>query len=642
MSQQFFSENDTNTSADALKAIGLAEVFHAWLKVLGREDRQVYVKDCGGYYKISLPSPIGADEVTRTPRFAVGYGKLLVKTSKGKGAGGNKGSVSLLEEFPYEEQQAYSREYQARLRSLPAEMRKRIRDNPQAEGHEDVGEPPDSELSLYACLSHFKIADAYNSLCMQWIGQSDEAFRENLTLVLTTFACHPNAVDVASEHWETLTKKARVSGKGNVTLLQIVNPASGKGGNTPKANGLGIGNLDGFWLTEYLKFVGFFTVAAPFLISESKDRKTYVLHPNEVEVTLLGEIMKEFRASLFRSTATKLDILATLQFTKTFVLYIQRAIKAGDNNKPLWRKRLRQQPRVTDIGRGFDVTFYKDMGSAYATMNLATINLPGWLDPITTLDDAAQALEILEEHTRVIGSIRLIKKGKKKEDEGSEELELLRRYRDFVSGHDTEMFFDFAARYGDYYLGKRYRNQWAAQFTTEGITTLMAQAKEKEKEKLGPILENEGFQAIAAAIRRATVIAQFQAARESGYPYEVRYGLGQQLLRSAAYPEKFIAALSEFLQSYNAENARIAERIAKGSLKNTGRNRRAMVQTEHIKEIVRLVDQYESSELICKMLVAYGYARDPYTPEDKTTLAAAEGEVEGEAPEDGEDSGQHL
>jgi hypothetical protein len=104
----------------------------------------------------------------------------------------------------------------------------------------------------------------------------------------------------------------------------------------------------------------------------------------------------------------------------------------------------------------------------------------------------------------------------------------------------------------------------------------------------------------------------------------VRYGLGQQLLRSAAYPEEFIAALSEFLQSYNAENARIAERVAKKSLPNEARNRRAMVQTEHIKDIVRLVDEYGSSELICKMLVAYGYARDPRMPEDKTAAAAEE------------------
>jgi hypothetical protein len=465
-------------------------------------------------------------------------------------------------------------------------------------------------------------------LCLQWGVQDTASFQANLALLLEAFSQHPNATEKAAERWDALVKEGKLSGKGDVTLLQVVNPASGKGGNNPKANGIGMGNLDGFWLTEYLKFVGFFTIAAPLLVQGGKDRKTYVLHPIRVELSSLRAVMRDFRESFRSSTAVKLDILAVLHFTQTLVTAIQQALQANERTDPLLAL-ANQQPKITDIGRGFDNAFYKDMGSAYATMNLATINLPGWLAPIITSDDAAHSLKALEEHIKVIRSIAL-----PKGEEGSEELELLRRYRDFVSGHDTEMFFDFAARYGDYYLGKRYRNHWAAQFTTEGITTLMAQAKEREK--LSPILENQGFQAIAAAIRRATVIAQFQAAREGGYPYEVRYGLGQQLLRAAAYPEEFMAALSEFLQSYNAENARIAERIAKGSLKNTGRNRRAMVQTEHIKEIVRLVDTYESSELICKMLVAYGYARDPYTPEDKTTLAAAEGEVEGEAPEEEE------
>ncbi len=159
----------------------------------------------------------------------------------------------------------------------------------------------------------------------------------------------------------------------------------------------------------------------------------------------------------------------------------------------------------------------------------------------------------------------------------------------------------------------------------------------KDKLKLAPILQNEGFRAIATAIRRATVNAQYQAAREGGYPFEVRYGLGQQLLRAAAYPEEFIAALSEFLQSYNAENARIAERIAKGSLANIPRNRRASVQTEHIQAIVSLVDEYSSSELICKMLVAYGYARDPHTPEDKTQAATSDETLEELASAEGDE-----
>ena len=158
-------------------------------------------------------------------------------------------------------------------------------------------------------------------------------------------------------------------------------------------------------------------------------------------------------------------------------------------------------------------------------------------------------------------------------------------------------------------------------------------AQGKEQRTFSPILENEGFREIAAAIRRATVTAQYQAARESGYPFEVRYGLGQELLRAAAYPEDFIAALSAFLQSYNAENARIAERVAKGSLSPQGRNRRAAVQTGHIKEIVKLIDDYKSSDLICKMLVAYGYARDPRIQEEKAREGTDEDE-EAQATDD--------
>ncbi len=627
MPDHFYSDNDTGTPADALKAVGLAEVLAAWLDKLGRVST-IIIEDKGGYYELSLAPGVSLElediEQVKGP-FAVGLGKKLIKKPTEKEKAKADGAARPQDGFPYEERRAQEAAYFAKLKTLGAADRERFRTNPEEFGVSK----PDPDLGLYICINQaFKVADSYNALCLRWEVQDTASFQANLALVLEAFSQHPNATDKAAERWDALVKEGRLAEKGDVTLLQVVNPASGKGGNNPKANGIGMGNLDGFWLTEYLKFVGFFTIAAPLRVQKSKDRKTYVLHPIRLELSSLREIMRRFRQSFLPSTAVKLDILAALHFTQTLVTAIQRALQANERTDPLLAL-ANQQPKITDIGRGFDIAFYKDMGSAYATMNLATINLPGWLAPIITSDAAAHSLKALEEHIKVIRSIAL-----PKGEEGSEELELLRRYRDFVSGHDSEVFFEFAARYGDYYLGKRYRNQWAAQFTTEGITTLMAQAKDKEK--LSPILENEGFQAIAAAIRRATVIAQFQAAREGGYPYEVRYGLGQQLLRAAAYPEEFMAALSEFLQSYNAENARIAERIAKGSLKNTGRNRRAMVQTEHIKEIVRLVDQYKSSELICKMLVAYGYARDPHTPEDKTTLAAAEGETEGEAPEEEE------
>jgi len=123
--------------------------------------------------------------------------------------------------------------------------------------------------------------------------------------------------------------------------------------------------------------------------------------------------------------------------------------------------------------------------------------------------------------------------------------------------------------------------------------------------------------AIAKAIRQATVLAQYHAARKQGnYVFDVRYGLGQELLRASAYPDNFIAALGAFLQSFNAENARIDERITKGALANLPQNRRASVRTTHIDAIVALVDKH-GSDVVCKLLVAYGYARDPQTPRDE-------------------------
>jgi hypothetical protein len=616
MPKLFYSDNDTGTPADALKAIGLAEVLRAWLEVgLKRADRRVTIQDCGSYYQLTLPSSIEpADIECLEHPFAAGRGKRLIKQSK------EKDESRTSEGFDYEEQQKRKAIYIKQMQDLGAVGRKRYQANPQAEEFSYIVSPPDEDLVLYACLSHFKVDGAYNSLYRQWLGSDARTFQANLALILEAFSSHPNAVDAAAERWDTLVKEGRLSGKSNVTLLQVVNPASGKGGNTPKATGLGIGNLDGFWLTEYLKFVGFFTIAAPLMVQKSKDRKTYVLHPTRVDLDALREVMKTFRASFYSSTAVKLDILAALQFTQALVKHIQAALESAGGNDPFLAL-FGGAPKITDVGRGFDIAFYKDMGSAYATMNLATINLPNWLEPIASPEAAQTTLAALQEQINVVRSIKSTK-----EDEGSEELELLRRYRDFLSGHDSERFFDFAARYGDYYLAKRHRTQWSVQLTTQGMEQLMTQTKEKLK--LSPILQNEGFRAIAAAIRRATVIAQYQAARESGYPFEVRYGLGQQLLRAAAYPEEFIAALSEFLQSYNAENARIAERVAKGSLANVPRNRRASVQTEHIQAIVSLVDEYSSSELICKMLVAYGYARDPHTPEDKAQTEASSDTLE--------------
>jgi CRISPR-associated endonuclease/helicase Cas3 len=137
------------------------------------------------------------------------------------------------------------------------------------------------------------------------------------------------------------------------------------------------------------------------------------------------------------------------------------------------------------------------------------------------------------------------------------------------------------------------------------------------KDKLTNITRNEGFKRIAYAIRQSTITAQYRRAQLGDRTYEVRYGLGQELMREARYRNKFMITLSEFLQRYNAETSREEEKVAnKLGRKLTPEDRRvfslrASIPYTDIDEIADLIDRYNSSELIGSMLVAYGYAREP-------------------------------
>jgi hypothetical protein len=114
-------------------------------------------------------------------------------------------------------------------------------------------------------------------------------------------------------------------------------------------------------------------------------------------------------------------------------------------------------------------------------------------------------------------------------------------------------------------------------------------------------LDSSGFINIAYAIRQSTIVAQYRK-KEGDRRYDVRYGLGRDLVRRSQYPEEFVAALSDFLHQYNAENAQVMET-------RSGPYRKS-VQTGDIQNILELIDRH-GSDLIAKLLVAYGYARDP-------------------------------
>jgi hypothetical protein len=355
----------------------------------------------------------------------------------------------------------------------------------------------------------------------------------------------------------------------------------GKGFNRPKADRADLlQNPDVFWPLEFLKFWGMRMAGLPRFVSGGGDRKTYVLRPKNITLQTLRDVYRPFNAVMWPSTAIKMDVLAALRYTDVFL----EQWLAGQ----LDDVRYGQQPG--DHVSGLAVAFYKDMGQASTVLNLAEIGVPQWM-VVETSEQAQAYRALLEEHRRVVTIL----------DEGrGDQYRLLQLYRDFLSGRILESFFEFSAGYAGLTMSRMERGQWAPRFTTTNLEELIMTTDEK----LTPILENDGFKNIATAIRRSTVIPQYFKAQGKKGPYDVRYGLGNDLLRRAAYPEQFVQALSEFLHDYNRETAQIHERY-----KGNPPVRRAKVTTDDIQQVVALIDEY-GSPTVANMLVAFGYARE--------------------------------
>lgn len=129
----------------------------------------------------------------------------------------------------------------------------------------------------------------------------------------------------------------------------------------------------------------------------------------------------------------------------------------------------------------------------------------------------------------------------------------------------------------------------------------------KQDQPLRPILDDEGFKNVAAAIRQSTVSLQGAKSRGSRPRYEIRYGLNQELARKSRYSAEFMTALSEFAHRYNAENAQVSERSTRIANPDDERFFRRNLLTSDLEAVASLIDVY-GAPLIANLLIAYGYA----------------------------------
>lgn len=579
-----YVDKTDNTFADALLIFGLATVVQELQERLcASGSSKVTLRDRGPYYELSIVPGIDPQDLTRVGKVAPSAPAIRTP----------KNTASLPEDLPpqlvvdYEAWRDRRTAYFAARDALSEEARQAMRQGSQHPELDHLSSlAPHKDWDVFRAINPAALA-GYNRLVVQW-WQVQGALPEVFGILFDAFARTPNDLEAAKQAWRKLDKVHGWRIGPTTTSLQIYNPSQGKGQNRPKADRLAMENIsNSFWLVEWLKAVGFYHAALTKQLRGVKDRKTYVLRPVEIGLDDSINVMDSFREAMVQAqSSVQSDVLAALRYTKALLEHTRRP-EAADFASLLFH---RQEP--TKLIAGFYSAFYKDLGNSLATMNLAYIGLPGWIR-VQSEADVADALAVLEEHEQIVRQF---------DESHSDDVALLLSYRDFVSSTDLWPFFDFTTAYGGYIMSQREQPRgYARQFSEDNLRRLIVTAEPK----LAPILENEGFRNIASAIRQSTVVAQYRK-HQGDRRYDVRYGLNLELARTAAYPKDFVVALSDFLTKYNAENAQVLE--------NRPGPYRPSIRTTDIADIVALVDTY-GSELICHLMLAFGYARSP-RPDD--------------------------
>jgi len=584
LTQTLFVDKSTGTFADPLLAYGLAVVVGDVLKrTEGRGQSSVHLSDHGAYYRLECTSAL---DDARLATIQVPYVPAVVIRTR-------KNAAKLPADLPPQTVVDYEVERDKRAEFF--ELRKGLSKEAQiALGrkvkHTELeilrGKYPHPDWDVFRAINPPALI-GYNKLMAQWWAVQ-EALPEVLALLRDFFVQTPNDLAAAIAAWKELDKTHGWGIKAGTTAAQIYNPSQGKGQNRAKADNLRMDNIkDAFWLGEWLKVVGFYHAALTKQLRGVRDRKTYVLAAGEIDLGESDRIMGAFRGRMARAeTAIRSDVLVSIRYTQTMLDFTRQREGAS------LKARLFKHRRPSRVVSGFYSAFYKNLGQSVATMNLSFIGLPGWIR-VEGESDVGDALDVLAEHEAIVRQF---------DESHGDDYNLLLLYRDFLSGNDLRPFFEFTTAYSGYLISrKERRGGYVPQFTTTNLGRLIMHSQEGPR--LSKILETPGFQNIAYAIRQATVTAQYRKNQLNDRRYDVRYGLGQQLARKAAYPNEFIAELAGFLTKYNAENAQVME-------KRAGPYRRS-IRTSDIDDIVALIDEFDDSRLICNLLVAYGYARVP-------------------------------
>lgn len=562
----------TGTYADALAIVGLKRL----LDLLGAG--QARIRDHGGYYELTFRRLINLGELNyKAVHSDPGYRYVKLKE--------NAPAPPNHLDYPA------GRERLLNYRQLRDSLRKATGGRLTEEQQSQLKQAePDPRWYLYQNTNVLKGFGPYNKLHEEITRSEPEAFATTLRGKLSILVSENGFGEVKEEF------------KPKIPAVQIFTPSVGKGVNASKttvAKAAGLPDSFVDWFDEYLKYLGLEYAANARVVGD--DIKLFAVAPGDITAATLGRISEKFFRLNLPWSSAQIDIQGALGLAEGLVEQLVRGSLEEFGRTP------------RGYLSGMQTAYFKSLGNARALANVGFIGLPGWF-PVTE-ENADEWLEILEEHRKVLVLLN---------EERSEEAELLLLYRDFLSATDGRTLLEFLASYAPHVIRSRERKRFVRQFTTKNLRRLLMGLSSR----FGEIVDDPGFRATAGAIRRATVTEQYHKSQDNQV-FEIEYGLFQDFKRKAQFPDQFIGALSEFVNTYNAQNARREEQLRNGP----GR-RRPRLTVGELDRVVGLVDRH-GSETVAMLLIAYGSARDPRAPDEAAEAAQAQGtQAEGQEGEE--------
>jgi len=580
----YFVPKRTGTYADVLLAFGLTTILDRLAGQAKGEFAKPRIKitDAGPYYQVRLDEPVQEEWIPENLFFRSPAWFLTNQRTKADDVPSDMTTRDV--DATWNQVRTYQESRSALWGEgvRGSDLEQQLRDK----------EPP-ADWTVVAFLGDWRMQamGIYNRVVAQW-AKSRSLTAGHLRTILQLFAAPETDGATLFKSWKKAAKSQGITLRTKETASQLLNPHQGKGLNEPKSNALRMDNIkDRPWLEEFLKAVGLWSCLVPRRVVDVGDWKAYVLAPLHLGWRANRDVMARFNRYLWNErrrdeTSLKSDATSLLLFTRAWLDYVEAA---DQDDVDFDADPASAAPEK--VVAGFHVAQFKLLSrNAYTMVNLSFLNLPHWTGTPQTRADVIALKEVIDEHLDIVHDI---------DETRSDGYNLLRAYRDFVAGNNWDAFFEFAVGYSHETMRRLNEGaRWVPTFSPSRLRRLIMSSNKP----LLPIVQNEGFQNVAYAIRYSTIIPQGRKAQNKDSLYGVRYGLGAELKRKATVRNEFVVALGDFMQSYNQENSQ--------KLENTGQQMRRDLRTMDIEEVVRLVDEY-GSEVVANLLVAYGYAREP-------------------------------